>query len=304
MILDKWIMEDKDIGLIERYLLDELNEEERAGFEERRATDADFRREVEEYEKTARLIRLSGRQELKARLAEQGRRLDAEKASAGSRPRWWIALAILAILAPALWFLGKKMNPVRTEKPGSEHVRDSVEMIAPVSSDSAEEVVPQSPTEENRFEGAQAAGRSAGTDKLFAAYFQPYKDESMELSVRGEGALTPEEQFRQYYWEGEYRLALESFEAMGEYGRSNDNLLFLKANCLLHAGRGEEAAILLEGIIREGRSRFRSQAPWYLALSRLQSGEKEVAETLLRRIAADPGSPRQADADRLLKALQ
>ena len=86
-------------NLIERYSRDELPAEERAAFEQKRAEDAAFRREVEGYEKTLRVIRQAGRQALKTRLAGRGRQLDAEKAEAGFRPRWWMGLLALAVLA-------------------------------------------------------------------------------------------------------------------------------------------------------------------------------------------------------------
>jgi thioredoxin-like negative regulator of GroEL len=106
------------------------------------------------------------------------------------------------------------------------------------------------------------------------------------------------------YWDGDCRAALTAFDSLSNYAQKNDNLLFLKANCLLEAGRSEEAATLLENIIRNGRSRFTAQASWYLALSRLQTGRRKEAEVLLRRIAADAGSPRQADARSVLRVLK
>lgn len=52
---------------------------------------------------------------------------------------------------------------------------------------------------------------------------------------------------------------------------------------------------MLEDIFRNDRTRFTAQAEWYLALSRLRTGRIKEAEALLRRLAADPGSPRRLD---------
>jgi len=293
-------MED---NLIERYFCGELPAEERAAFEQRRAEDAAFRREVEGYEKTLRLIRLEGRQALKARLAERGRQLDAENAQAGFRPRWWMGLLALALAVLAWWVWDGRTAPSPSALPGSEIRRDTAEAaVPPPASDGQAGPKPSAGSEPSP--SPPTAERASSNDELFAAYFRPYRDESLEPAVRGEGELTPEEQFRQLYWDGQYRDALAAFEGLEASSRNNSNLQFLQANCLLATGQAKAAAVLLENVLQTGRARFLAEARWLLALACLNDGEREKAKALLQQIAEDVGSPRRGEAVELLGGLQ
>lgn len=139
--------------------------------------------------------------------------------------------------------------------------------------------------------------------RLFAAWFRPYQSETLEPSSRGHVELSPSEQFQSLYWQNNYRDALAAFENLGPSAKNNDNLLFLRANCLLAAGQANEAATLLEGIVQRDRSRFKAEAKWYLALSYLKMGKTSETRNLLRSIATEPGAARQPDAEKLLKEM-
>lgn len=289
--------------LIEGYFRHELTPAERAAFEQRLAADPAFRREVEEYGKAMRLVRLQGRQALKARLAERGRQLDAKKARSGFRLPWRMALLATALLALAWWFRGRQIESSSTPLPGTEIRREPAE--APTTTpDAAEPAEPKPPAGGRPTSPPSVAEPSSSNEQLFANYFRPYRDESLETAVRGDGEPTPEEQFRQLYWEGRYREALAAFEALENASKNNGNLQFLQANCLLATGQAKEAALALENVLRKGRSRFLPEAQWLLALACLKDGDREKTKALLHQMTEDGGSPMREEAGDLLERIE
>lgn len=138
-------------------------------------------------------------------------------------------------------------------------------------------------------------------NRLFAAFFVPYKDPGIEPSQRGGAGMAPAERFLDHYWNDRYTEALALFETLDAGDKTNDNLLFVKANCLLATGRAAEALPLLESILRNDRSRYMAEARWYLALAYLKAEQDRKARDLLRDIASDSGSARREDAKRLLQ---
>jgi hypothetical protein len=298
-------MENKDLELIERYFSNELSAEERAVFEQKLSSDAAFRREVEAYEKAVRYVRLDGRKALQASLGARGRQLDAEKKSPASR-RWWVLGALL--LAVAVWWLfdGRDIVPPPAA-PGSSPHPDSLEIkappVLPQTTSPNPEREPPPPTQDGGGAPAEQTvpNQQTEADRLFAAYFQPYKDESLEPSVRGEGDATPEETFLQTYWDGKHPEALAAFEKMEAASKNKGDLQFLQANSLLALGRVKAALAVLENL---PRTRFPTEAKWLRALAFLKNGEREKAAALLREIAGEAGSARRGEAERLLSELK
>jgi len=283
-------MEEQDDKLIERYYLNDLSEAELVDFQRRLKEDEAFWEAVHLHADALEAIRLEGIALLRRRLTAKGRELDVQNPGKTGRKWLWI-LPVLLLCAFGVWLL------LRISQNNNADAKSPVQNNSPVMP--ADTLPPASPPENEAREQPKQNGQN--DRQIFAANFRPYRDESLEPSVRGNAAPSPSERFQQLYWDGDYRAALAAFDSLNNYAQKNDNLLFLKANCLLEAGSGEEAADLLENIIRNGRSRFSVQAPWYLALSRLQTGRRKEAEVLLRRIATDPDSPRQADARKLLR---
>ncbi len=286
-------MEEQDDKLIERYYLNDLSAAELADFQHRLKEDEAFWEAVHVHADALEAIRLEGIALLRKRLTAKGRELDTQNPGNTARKWLWLLPALL-LCAFGVWLLVRISRDNNADvKPPVQNTLPEIPAITPP---------PVSPPEnEVREQPVQAVPNER---QVFAAWFRPYRDESLEPSVRGNESPSPSERFQQLYWDGDCRAALTAFDSLSNYAQKNDNLLFLKANCLLEAGRSEEAATLLENIIRNGRSRFTAQASWYLALSRLQTGRRKEAEVLLRRIAADAGSPRQADARSVLRVLK
>jgi len=277
--------------LIERYHQNALNPEEKREFQRRINTDDDFAKEVQWHELALEAIRLEGEKELRRRLTIKGIELDVKNPNRSAAFPWQWVLLLIVVLALGLWFIYPENT---TKEPISPAVPNEKSLPAPPSSPKPVDPAPSPPQ-------AQTEPASVDGKKLFAAYFEPYRDASLEPSVRGSvEEISHQEHFQQLYWEGEYAQALLVYDSLETFAQRNDNLLFLKANCLLNTGNVVEATGILEKIILNSRSRFTTQAPWYLALCRLQREEWEPAERLLQQIAKERNSPRRADADRLL----
>jgi len=286
-------MEELDDKLIERYYLNDLSEAELAVFNRRMTEDEAFWEAAHLHADALEAIRLEGITLLRKRLAAKGRELDAGKEKPSRRWLWWVIGSVVVLLgAWATWWWMQPANP-----PAPVPVIENRDIAIPPATDTVPAVSPSG-------KQSEPAQKIPAHQRVFAAWFQPYKDPSLEPVRRGERDLSPSEHFQQLYWEGDYRAALTAFDSLGASAKNNDNLLFLKANCLLATGKAAAAEELLADILQNARSRFNPQVGWYLALSRLQTGRIKEAETLLRRIVADPGSPRRADAERLLRALK
>ncbi len=288
-------MEEKDLELIEGHFRNNLNGQEQANFQRRLATDGGFREAVQLHSDAVEAIRMEGEAMLRARLTAKGRELDAQPNR--RKNLWWLwALPAMLLCAGAIWWA----MPTPTVEP---HIQQTP--VPPTSPTLPVETTPSViPPVKNEQPQAPPQREARAAPKIFASWFHPYKDDTLEPSVRGDAEPSPSEVFQQRYWVGDYRAALDAFEIMGATAQNNDNLLFLKANCLLATGNAGEAVSLLENIIRNDRSRFVVQAPWYLALARLESGQEQQSRALFQSIAADPNSPRQADALRLLDSLK
>lgn len=281
-------MQEQDLAYIERYYRNSLDPAELAEFQRRLETDAVFREAVELHRDALEAIRLEGTAMLRARLEAKGRDLDAK---APVLNRFWILPAVLLCILGIWLIIRAPARCNRTTPPPAQKAASK----APV------ETPPAAPLRKKA--GEEPAPKNETGQQLFAVWFKPYRDESLEPARRGASPASPSEQFQQFYWDGNYGAALRAFDALDAGTQNNDNLLFLKANCLLASERDIEANTLLEAIVRNGSSRFRAQAPWYLALARLRAGRRQEAKSLLRAIAADVSSPRRADAQKLLQIM-
>ncbi|MCB0598878.1 MAG: hypothetical protein H6557_25870 [Lewinellaceae bacterium] len=296
-------MEDKDISLIERYFRNELTSAERKAFERRLAQDEAFRQEAELHGKAQQAIRLKEKGEVLSRLSERGRLLDAQKNTAGRYRPWWLGGGFILLLAAFFWLQWNGAPSPETQAPPAVSPQEGTQQAVPP--DTAQVIQPaETPQEKEKERQPPVASATEKQELLFAQYFQPYKDETLEPSVRGDEEPSASDTFQQLYWEGKYREALAQFESLPPAAKSNDNWLFIKAECLLVTGKAAAAATLLEAILAKDRTRFMPEASWHLALAWLKSGSLEKAKGQLAAVAGDAGSPWQANAAAVLKDLQ
>ena len=287
-------MEEQDDKLIERYYLNELSEAELADFERRLKEDEAFWEAVHLHADALEAIRLEGIALLRKRLTTKGRELDAQNPGKPGRKWLWVLPALL-LCAFAVWRLTRtSVDHPTAPLPAAPNNAPAVpppDTLPPANTPHKDVREPAAPAKKN-------------DRQIFAAWFEPYRDASLEPSVRGNDAPpSPSEQFQQLYWAGDYRAALAAFDSLGNTARNNDNLLFLKANCLLTVERSQEASALLEGIGQRGRSRYAAEITWYLALAHIHARQTAEARKLLRQLVDDAGSAHKVKAKRLLEAL-
>lgn len=294
-------MEEQDQYLIERFFRDELDAVEQAEFERRTDADADFRAAVETHRKALQAIRLQEKATVMAALGRRGRELDAQKHRAGRKHWWgWASGVLLLLLAFLGWWQWTGRAPALQQgaapalsEPDSARPNREPQGTRPADT-------PAVKPPENR--PPVALGRET-RERLFAAHFKPYKDESLEPSLRSSEPLAPPELFRQLYWDGKFQEALAQFDRLPADARENDNQLFIRAECLLATGKAAEAAAVFERVLKNDRSRYVEAAAWHLALAYLKTDNLEQARARLRRISRDNASPWRAEAAELLKNL-
>lgn len=285
---------------IEKYLGNALSDVERAAFEQALKNSPALRHELERHRLAMRAIRLKGREQLRQRWAIQpGVPAMPPARSTYSRLLWVSSLALATVVVVALvlwWWRGDQSAPDRPAFiPADTVLTKPVEpALAPVLPPDSVKAVPI------------ARDAPADAEKLFAAYFKPYRDESINPTVRDNpaGGQSAFDKFQQLYWEHQYDKALSAFEALDPVFRQNDNLLFLKANLLLAAGQTDKAAALLEAILRNNRSGYVGEARWYEMLCYLKKGDWPAVKMRLERILAIPGDPHRKEAARLLSQIK
>ena len=133
---------------------------------------------------------------------------------------------------------------------------------------------------------------------------RPYRDASLNPTVRDKNSPAPFERFLQLYWANRHQAALAAFENLSPALQASDDVLFLRANCLLATGQAAEAAAIFEAIPARGSSRFAGQARWYLALCFLKQKELDKAKKELETLVSDAGAAHREEALRLLGQLR
>ena len=296
-------MEEQDQELIERYFRNALSTAEQAEVERRAASDAGFRLELEAHRKARQAVRLQEKKEVLEKLAQRGRELDAQEKQNGGRHRWWLAGSLILLLALLAWWQWNGKPAVsKQETPPILSRQDSTQRIPPP--DTPRTTAPPNVPAVKKPENQPPVASRDTRERLFAAHFKPYKDESLEPSLRGDDPPPPPEKFRQLYWDGQYPEALAQFENLPPAARENDNELFIKAECLLTTGSAGEAARIFELILKNDRSRYTDAAAWHLALAYLKTGDVDRAKSRLQKISRSGASPWRADAAALLKNIQ
>jgi len=228
---------------------------------------------------------------------KQGEQAFWDKQKARKKRRRWTGLAVgftlLLIIGILAWPWTKTPS---VEVPKQQEQPDSLPRAPGINPlqrpDNAQFIQDSIQKEQNRL-----------ASRLFAENFKPYKDESLEPSLRGDSEPLPSEKFQQLYWDGNYREALALFGALPTTAKTNDNLLFLKAECLMALGRVGEALPIYEAILKRDKSRYMEVAAWHRALANLKLGQTSKAKTQLQEIVRS-GSKWRAEAAALLKSIQ
>lgn len=294
-----------DLELIEKYFRGELSEAERTAFGERMAADEAFQQAVVLHERALAAIRYGSLRDLKKNF--QQRETAFRRQEKNARWRWLAALFVFLLLATGgWWFWNKRAQnqalPSQTQvlRPTSDSLNQT--LLSPSDTPQLEQTLPA--VKDSLQLPPPVAQRKPNAQQLFAAAFQPYRDASLNPTVRDEQNPTPFDQFLQLYWKNKHALALAAFENLSPALRSSDDALFLKANSLLAISQPTQAIPLFEGILANGESRFSGEAKWYLALCFLKQGKLDKTKKQLETLVSDADAPHRAEAMGILGQLR
>ena len=121
--------------------------------------------------------------------------------------------------------------------------------------------------------------------------------------VRAGQEETPFQLFVKAYLDKKYTEALRLFENLPAEDKTDENILFLKANTLLAANQTQAAIAILDKICLDKSSRYTTEAQWYLGLALLKNGDWKTAKSIFSFIktAANGQLQHAAEAGEILR---
>ena len=138
--------------------------------------------------------------------------------------------------------------------------------------------------------------RPADSVDLFAGNFQVYPTQGANGPRRdGPAEEGPEARAFRHYDFGEYREALGFFTLALEQQPDNPTLLFYSGNAALVLGETQNAIRFLENVLQL-RKGWEVPSRWYLALAWLQAGDAGKAVPYLRQLSESGGTYREKAA--------
>jgi len=290
-------MTEREQELIEKYLANTLSEAERIAFEQELAGNSELGHELERHRKSLLAIRLKGREQIRQRWSTQPGEPAPPKTSDYMRPLARMGIPVLILLLFIIFITW--LWHTNSTSPGYHNgiSSDTLE-VQPIQH---RPVPPQDSLMERPTIKPDIPSQHS---KVFAAYFKPYRDETMNPTTRSATDKTPFERFQRLYWEGRYSEALTAYETLEPVLQDNDNMLFLKANLLLATGKTNESLALFEQIIRQERSRYLEEARWYRAMCYVKKGDWPAAKKQLSNIAASKGASHRKEAEQVLEQIE
>lgn len=293
---------------LEKYLNDEMEQEERLLFELEIAKDPTLLAEMEAHRIFIQSLRTQMlREKIKASINERGNGLS----NSPNRSQWiWGGYIVVFLMIVAFGFWHFSKNPTTTIP--AEKIESPIPQNPPVEQPNDQnEPSPTNPPEES------IRSPIAESRKVQPAPNQP--------SVRGATTEANDwDKFIESVWvtrfdpvPGQYN---QRFSTITDYLKAenytdayvqlqllevqlpqNDTLAFLKGYCLLEMREGAEALKYFEKISND--EAWNDERAWYSALANLIAGKQETATTLLKKISADPENTFKKEARRTLKKL-
>jgi tetratricopeptide (TPR) repeat protein len=267
---------------IERFLAKDMTPEELKEFESKMANDPELYQEVKKYEETINALKVYDRSALKTRLKDRDLRRLGDNTLGRSNKWIWVIIGFVLIFFSILWYL----NTNHSNKVSPLKEKDSLNGDSVATSEQTLKAMDTTQSNQGKSSSdsiQQKKIQHQSPDELFAMHFEPYTDELLQSAVRGEDSeMTPFEHFQSLYSTKKYAEAIKAFELLDPAMKSNDNVLFLKANALMATDKIGLASILLDKIIRKKNSRYLPEVYWYMALCELKKGKFEKAKFYLQ----------------------
>ena len=253
---------EKDIALLERYIENDLDIEDRGIVEQRLASDDNFKKLLDQVRVLISGIQYAARNKMMQQLQELEQKLpEVDWEAAGDDDQgpdkvvpirgnryWWMAAASVIVVVVSSIFIFN-----------------------------------QAPT----------------TNEIYQAYFETY-DNVMSATTRGEsGSTTSFEEAMLVYDQGNYSLAIEMFNELPGVEKDSGVYLYL-GNSYLVEKQPEKAIETFEKAL-ENPGNFENQLQWYLAMGYLQAGNVEKAIEIFTIIKNSDYSKNKEAAEILVK---
>ena len=252
-----------DSEMIERYVANELQGDEKILFEEKLNVDSKLKAEVEAYQAIVANLRTVQNQQLKERLLQLEKKSFHTKSSTSNTKFYFIAITIAVLSAISYFLYNKYFNSTPKQDQKIEQTIPTIQKNPTPSADPIKTVDTSqiNQNQKNLPKRAIAEKKQNQEDEqLYAANFQAYQDEDLLSMTRSDEEQSNYDKFVALYLAKDYKNALISYNSIDESLRDTDNLLFLKANVLVMLGRVKEGRDLFEQIISNGESKYIEQA--------------------------------------------
>ncbi len=142
---------------------------------------------------------------------------------------------------------------------------------------------------------------SNSSEKLYAQYFEPYKNVVQPI-VRGDVEKSTKVRAFMAYDDGDYEKAIGYLDELLEE-KPEAILALYKANAQLQMNQTEAAIDILASQIKASDSIY-AEAQWYLALGYLKMDNKTAAKSYLNALLESNSNFKNKDAQHLLKSLE
>jgi tetratricopeptide (TPR) repeat protein len=297
-------MEAIDQNLIERYLANEMTATEKTHFEQRLALETGLQQELEEYKLVMDALRLAERQELLQRFRERDKILDKKNGipSTNHNLRFWMlsAAAVLTMIIAWRFFI----QPGHNADQANQFPKDSttIQQPLPVQKDTLQRDELKNDKKEEPM--AENTKPKKGTE-LYADNFEPYMDESLSVASRSdEDEMSAIEKFQLAYSKRNFNEALAAFQNLSPAYQENPNLRFLRAIALMALSQFDEATLILNEVSKNPKSKYKTEALYYLALCEVRKGQFDSARKILTNYLGDPDADQKAKAKTLLDDIK
>ncbi len=259
-------MEQQTYDLLKRYVTGQMQEAERTAFEQRLKADTSFAEEVAAWATIQKGIQAEGDRRLSEELHALGKKLMQENAPERTATTVNAASGRVFHLPRWVYAAAAVFLLLLIAWP----VYRSLQPSAPTYAYNSKSVF------EQHF---RAAPPPEVRDAEVAPWQKAYQNKQYDVAV----------------------AALEKLLADPNYGRRSEAQLYLGISHLA-AGRGRQALDALQKVSPD--SYDWDEAQWYSALAYVIVDDVVQAKQILHNIAAQPGNPRQKEAQQLLESLK
>ena len=296
-------MQESDLDLIEKYILNLLDDKTKSEFEIRLKSDKALQRELDAYTLAIQSFRTSQKPDIRNHLIELENKIKRKETLIETVKYFlWSVLVIAIAFLMYKNFIGDQTHNVSNDlkKQGQEGIKaieseGSSKMESIHMADSIK-IMPKSQKKD-------AERNNNANKKLYAMYFKPYADHSLNTETRG-GNYDVMDRYYDAYLSNNFEKTIIIFDSLSQVMQENDNILFIEAIALMGTKEMEDSGKKLTTIIRNNKSRYLMQAEWFLALNFLYKNQIEKSGNLLLQIKNSRNHPYQKNAEKLFEEIK